>query len=195
MIDPVWVEKLSALVQRDMTLRQVLLERGVLNDGYHPDMEKVHIENARRLQKLIDKMGFPVLSNAGEQGVRLAWLIIQHAIALPDFMREGLTQMRLAAGQSDWPLDLLAYTEDQVAFFEGRLQIYGTHKDWQDLELKPTPILEPQKVDIRRRSMGLPPLKEALWGQSEERPPKDIEKLKKEYADWVVRVGWQLKAP
>src|SRR4051812_9771350 len=117
-----WISKLSPLVERDHFIREGLLSRGVLSDAYHKEMEKVHIENAKKLKVLVEKNGFPVLSSAGEKGVRLAWMIIMHAISLPDFMRECLTQIRLAAAAQDFPLDLLAYLEDRVLTFEGKGQ-------------------------------------------------------------------------
>jgi hypothetical protein len=184
-----WEEKLSPLVDRDSFTRDALLRRGILSDAYHPEMEKVHLENARKLKALIDKNGFPVLSTAGEKGVRLSWLIIHHAISLPDFVRECLLEMRMAAANHDYPLDLLAYTEDRVAYFEGRGQLYGTNRDWDEGELKPTPIEDPAKLSVRRKSMGLPPQIPTLI--SEERPPKDPEKKGREFQEWLKKVGWR----
>lgn len=189
MIDPTWAIKLKPLVEKDLNLRNVLSERGILNDAYHPEMEKVHIANAKILMKLIDKMSFPVLSNAGSEGVRSSWLIIHHSISFPHFMKDGLIQMRLAAAEKDYPLDLLAYTEDRVAYFEGRPQLYGTSFDWIDGELKPTPIEDPEKLEVRRRSLGLPPFKSVREGEG--RPPKDPELKAKEFLEWLKRVGWR----
>ncbi len=185
----IWVEKLSPLVERDHFTREALLKRGILADTYHPEMEKVHLENARKLKALIDKEGFPTLSTAGEKGVRLSWLIIQHAISLPDFMKEYLLEMRMAAANKDYPLELLACTEDRVAFFEGRGQLYGTSLDWQDGELKPTPIEDPTKLSVRRKAMGLPPQIPSLI--TEERPPQDPVKKQREFMEWLKRVGWR----
>lgn len=191
MIDHSWEEKLNFLVQQDHQMRNLLIEKGVLSDTYHPEMEKVHLANAKKLKALIVKNGFPVLSNAGETGVRLSWLIIQHSISWPDFMKECLIEIRLAAGQNDYPLELLAYTEDRVAYFEGRPQLYGTNADWIDGELKTTPIEDPSKVNLRRKGMGLPALAEVLNVSSLERPPKDPGKKAKEFDDWLVKVGWR----
>ncbi len=74
-----WKDKLAPLVERDMFIREGLLQRGVLHDGYHKEMEKVHIENARKLKALIDAHGFPVLSSAGESAVKLAWSTAQRS--------------------------------------------------------------------------------------------------------------------
>lgn len=190
MIDPTWEEKLAPLVERDHFIREALLKRRILSDTYHPEMEKVHIENAQKLQKLIDILSFPTISNAGEKGVRLSWLIIQHAISLPDFMRECLTQIRLAAGQNDYPLELLACLEDRVAIFEGRPQIYGTNRDWIHGDLLPTPIEDPDQVNVRRKGLGLPPL-DPTPAVTEELPPKEPGKKAQEYQDWLKRVGWR----
>jgi hypothetical protein len=189
-IDSSWQEKLAPLVERDLFIREALLKRRVLSDTYHPELEKVHTENARKLQKLIDKKSFPTLSNAGEKGVGQSWLIILHAISLPDFMRECLTEIRLAAAANDYPLDLLASLEDRIAVLEGRPQIYGTHRDWIKGELIPTPIEDPDLVNARRQGLGLPPMDPSPL-ITDDLPPKDPEKKAREYEEWLKRVGWR----
>jgi hypothetical protein len=191
MFDLTWEEKLAFLVQQDHQMTEILQERGVLSDTYHPELEKVHLNNARRLSEMIDKMGFPVLSNAGEKGVRLSWLIIQHAISWPSFMKDCLLQMRLASSQNDYILELLAYTEDRVAFFEGRSQLYGTNFDWIDDELKRTPVEDAEKLNVRRKSLGLPPVLDDVYPGQQERPPKDPVKKSLEFKAWLVRTGWK----
>lgn len=190
MVDPLWEEKLAPLVDRDHFTRDALLRRKILSDTYHPELEKVHLENARKLKALIGKHSFPTLSNAGEKGVRLSWLIIQHAISLPDFMRECLTEIRLAAAAKDYPLELLASLEDRVSLFERGVQIYGTNRDWQNGELVPTPIEDPDFVDLRRRGLGLPPLDLSPL-VTEDLPPKDPVKKEQEYREWLKKVGWR----
>lgn len=186
-----WISKLAPLVERDQSIREVLIRRGVLEDAYHPEMEKVHKENAVKLQKMIEKLGFPVLSNAGEEGVRLSWMIIHNAISIPDLMREWLLQMRLAAASDDYPKELLAYTDDRIAFFEGRGQLYGTSFDWMDGELRPTLIEDPDHVDERRLALGLPPLAETLFKIVHSPPPKDPIKKAAEFQIWLTKVGWR----
>lgn len=187
-----WISKLSPMVERDLFIREGLLARGILSDTYHKEMEKVHLENAAKLKALIEKNGFPVLSNAGEKGVRLSWMIIMHAISLPDFIRECLTQIRLAAASQDYTLELLAYMEDRVLFFEGKPQLYGTNYDWQDGELKPTPIQDISSLPYRRRSMGLPPMPSEVSRVTDERPPRDPVKKALEFELWLKRVGWRV---
>lgn len=58
-----------------------------------------------------------------------------------------------------------AYLTDRVAMNEGRPQIYGTQiSDVKDGEGVPWPIADPQQLDARRASVGLPPFAEcAQW--------------------------------
>lgn len=191
MIDPSWVDKLRPLVDRDLTLRNVFIEKGTLNDAYHHELEKVHTENAQKLKALIQKLGFPVTSNAGDEGVRLSWFIINHAISIPEFMRECLLQIRLAAADHDYPLDLMAYLEDRVSYLEGRPQLYGTHMEWFDGELKLTPIDDPQHLNSRRKSLGLPPVSHDLSSSGMGKPPKDPVKRASEFQKWLLKVGWR----
>ncbi|MFL5784383.1 MAG: DUF6624 domain-containing protein, partial [Bacteriovoracaceae bacterium] len=92
----------------------------------------------------------------------------------------------------DFPLDLLAYLEDRVLTFEGKGQLYGTNYDWQDGELKPTPIQDIFSLPYRRRSMGLPPMPSEVSRVTEERPPKDPAKKAHEFEEWLKKVGWRV---
>lgn len=191
-IDSYWTDKLPPLVERDHFIREALMTKGVLEDAYHPELEKVHLQNAAKLREMIKEHGFPVLSNAGEEGVQLSWLIIQHAISLPDFVQECLIQIRLAVAQDDYPKDLLAYTEDRVAYFEGRPQLFGTNFDWSEGELRPTPIEDPKFLDERRKAYGLPPIAETLFKISQSAPPKDPIKKALDFEKWLKKVGWRV---
>jgi hypothetical protein len=187
-----WESKLSHLVERDHFIREGLLKRGILGDTYHKEMEKVHIQNAHKLHALIMKNGFPVLSNAGEKGTHLSWIIIIHAISLPDFMKDCLTQIRLAAASQDYPLDLLATIEDRVLYYEGKGQLYGTQYDWFEGELRPVPIQDMPSLPYRRRSMGLPPMPVEVALVTDERPPSDPVKKAREFELWLKKVGWRV---
>lgn len=188
----IWIDKLSSLVERDHFIREALVKKGVLSDTYHPEMEKCHLENARKLKSLISFHGFPVLSNAGEKGVKLSWLIIQHAISWPDFMKECLVEIRLAAAAHDYPLELLACLEDRILVFEGRPQLYGTNWDWKEGEIKPTEIERPEELNLRRKSMGMAPMDLDQTIVGHDRPPKDPQKKAQEYQEWLKRVGWRV---
>jgi hypothetical protein len=190
-VDPSWVHLLRPLVERDQFIRDALERRGILEDRYHPELEKVHRENAEKLKAMIERMGFPVLSNAGEEGVRLSWFIIHHAFSYPDFMREGLLQMRLAAANEDYPREHLASTEDRVLYLEGKSQIYGTNYDWSSGEYQLTEVEDPQFLDHRRKAMDLAPIGESLLKIWHFRPPRDELQRGKEFHEWLRSKGWR----
>lgn len=183
MVDPLWVEKLTFLTDREHQVREVLREKGILNDTYWPLLEKVHLENAHKLSRMIDEMGFPVLSNAGEKGVHLSWFIVYQSIPCPDFMRESLTQMQLAAAQDDYPLELLPYLQDRISSLEGGHQLYGTQLDCE--------IEDRKNLDLRRKAMGLVPISESLLLPEFSTPARDPEKKQREFEAFLVRVGWR----
>ena len=86
--------ELEALAQQDAALRSELLARGELFGGYHPEMEALHTANGRRLEALIDKFGWPDAVRDGEAAQRNAWLIVQHAISLPELQRKVLALLK-----------------------------------------------------------------------------------------------------
>jgi hypothetical protein len=192
MIDPFWTEKLKPLIERDQFIQEALGRKGILEDSYQPELEKIQKENAKKLEKFIMDKGFPVLSNAGEEGVQLSWYIIHNAISYPDFMRECLTQIRLAVAADDFPKDLLAYLEDKVAYCENRKQLFGTHFVWSECGLIPSPIEDIDYLDKRRASFNLPPMADALFKIVHALPPKNPTKTIADFENWLIKIGWRL---
>ena len=73
----------------DLALRNDLIQKGQLGQGYHEEMEKIHQYNAEVLKDIIDHIGYPDIDKVGNEASEAAWLVIQHAIGLPDFMKMG----------------------------------------------------------------------------------------------------------
>jgi hypothetical protein len=189
-------QTLLALQQRDLAVRSELEAEGVLFEGYHPRMEAVHRENAERLRGLIAEVGWPNEELAGSDGAEAAWLIAQHAIGEPDFMREcrSLVEQQAAAGRV--PRWQFAYLDDRVRVSEGKPQHFGTQ-----IELTPDgPVLcEVEDIEVTerlRRGLGLAPTGERLRGMvAESRPTREEYAARKEHeAAWRRRVGWAICA-
>jgi hypothetical protein len=184
------------MAQRDLQTRERLAADLSLFDGYHPEMQAVHEENASALERIIDEQGWPTPAVAGEDGAEAAWLIAQHAIGLPGFQRKCLRFLREAAGSGAVPAWQPAMLLDRVSVFEGKLQIYGTSFDWDEHgAMSPRPIADPEGVDERRAAVGLPPLAEATAlqrRQSAGQPkPADHSARKREIEEWAKSVGWR----
>jgi hypothetical protein len=196
-----WASHLAELLARagrDLEVRSELLERGVLGDRYHPEMESVHVLNADWLEVVVAQAGLPTVSEIGEAGFDALWMIVQHAISRPKFQRRMLAVFKNAEARGEIDPTRVAHLEDRVLVFEGKPQTFGTQSDWDEGgELSPFPIADPEKVDDRRRAVGLPSLRESLEAlrfraHSEgERAPVDRDRKKAEFEAWLVRVGWR----
>lgn len=189
--------ELERLRRRDEETRTRLMESGELFDGYSPEMEAVHLDNAAALEGLLEEHGWPTLSEVGEEGVEAAWLVAQHAISRPDLQRRCLALLIEAAAEGEVPAWQAAYLADRIRVNERRPQIYGTQLDWNDRgELVPQPIEAPAEVDKRRAEVGLVPLAEAVemarQRASDEghQPPGDQVASRARREEWARRVGW-----
>ena len=195
------LEKISQTIlrlkEKDDKLRAKLIENETLSNGYNREMKAIHNSNAKRLNRIIDVIGFPTSEKIGEEASNAAWLIIQHSIGQPDFMKKwaALMEIEVKNGQAD--KINFAYLTDRVAVFEGNPQRYGTQFDWDENgEMSPAKIDEYDKVNERRKAIGLNSLEEQIKVMRErvktenQRPPKDYEERKREYDEWRKSVGW-----
>ena len=189
------VERLLALRDRDAETRERLLKEGRLFEGYCPEMEQVHLENSAELERIIAEYGYPSISKVGKEAADAAWLVIQHAISRPEFMRRMLKVLQaLPEGEID-PRNL-ARLEDRIRMYEGLPQRYGTQFDWDDEgKLSPVPHDPVAEVDRRRRELGMESLAEATehFRKTQEFTPDPafLERHRQGYREWLFRTGWR----
>ena len=181
--------------KRDLKLRKRLLESGKLTDGYSHLMEKSHMDNAKFLERIISIIGYPTIQKVGEKANEAAWLVIQHAISRPEFMKKCARLLEKEASENIKYKVQLAYLTDRINMYEGTFQRYGTIFDWDENGImNPIPYDDIQKVNERRGLLGLNTLEEQteiMRKQSiAEKIPKDFAAKKKEYEEWRKRVGW-----
>jgi len=93
--------ELLAMKTEDLRVRDQLARDGSLFEGYHPGMEEVHRRNAARLREIIAKRGWPGQSLVGPQATEAAWMIVQHDIAEPQFLRDMLEIFRKEAARGE----------------------------------------------------------------------------------------------
>jgi len=185
------------MVREDDRVRAELVASGDLFQGYNSRMADVHQRNAQRLDAIIDQHGWPGNSLVGEEAANAAWLILQHAIGSPALQRKCLPILKENAELGEIEPFQAAYLEDRICVFEGRLQRYGTHFDWDENgELSPQPLQDAERVDEYRRSVGLGSLSERTKQMrrqarlERQSPPSDFEKHRVEAKSWAKSVGW-----
>lgn len=151
---PAVAQKIIALKNADVSMRNQLISEKKLNSGYHIDMQHIHRTNAVLLEEIISEIGFPTEELVGKEAADAAWLVIQHSICSPNFMRFCASIMRKAVNEQQADSKQLAYLEDRIAVLEGKTQRYGTQFDWNENgELSPNLYDDLALVNKRRQEL------------------------------------------
>jgi len=192
-------QQIIELKNQDLALRDQLIQAKQLSDGYNEEMAKLHNHNAQQLDKIIDTIGYPTIDKVGQAGSEAAWLIIQHSIGQPAFMKKCAKLLADAVAENKANPISLAYLTDRIAVFEGKPQLYGTQFDWNEKgEMSPQAFDDLDKVNERRQDMGLNSLEaqtQIMRAQAKvenQTPPVDFDKRKKAERAWKRSVGWIL---
>ncbi|PQJ33023.1 hypothetical protein BST92_14310 [Nonlabens arenilitoris] len=190
---PEIAHKVIQLKDADLALRDELIQKGQLSNGYDTAMEQLHIKNADQLDEIINLIGYPTIEKVGQEASEAAWLIIQHAISKPDFIKKCV-QLLQHTDHNDTVKLNIDYLTDRIAVFEEKQQLYGTQFDWDENgELSPQAFDDLNKVNERRKALGLHALEEQTQiirqraKEENQSPPTDLEKRKKEIRAWKKR--------
>jgi hypothetical protein len=190
-------KEIIELQNADLELREKLVQNGQLFAGYNKEMEAMHNRHAEILDNIIEKHGFPTIEKVGREASDAAWLVIQHSISKPEFMKKCAFLLEKAVAENQADAKHLAYLTDRIAVFEGRAQLYGTQFDWDaDGGMNPKPFDDLEKVNKRRKSVGLNSLQEQTEIirkqvlRENQKPPADIKERTKQADEWRKKVGW-----
>jgi len=190
-------EKIVDLKNADLALRDKLAQNGRLSEGYIEEMKDLHNKNAKTLNDIIDTIGYPTIDKVGTEANESTWLIIQHSIGQPEFMKKCAKLLEFAVNENKADPKDLAYLTDRIAVFEDKPQLYGTQFDWDaNRTLSPNKIDNINKVNERRKSISLNTLEEQTEimrkriKDEKQTPPADFEKRKQEIEEWKKNVGW-----
>lgn len=189
--------KIIELEAADLALREKLIREQRLGEGYHEEMKALHDQHAELLDHIIDEIGYPTVEKVGEAASAAAWLVIQHAIGKPEFMRKCRKLLENAVSRQKTDPLHLAYLDDRIAVNEGRPQRYGTQFDWDENgKLSPNPFDDLAKVNSRRKALSLNTISEqtdiirSRAEQEHQTPPENPEKRQREIEQWRRQTGW-----
>lgn len=190
-------DKIIELRNADLALREKILKNGQLFQGYNEEMKELHNKNAHVLNDIIDSIGYPTIDKVGKEANEAAWMIIQHSIGQPAFMKECKKLLEIAVSKNLQDTINLAYLTDRIAVLQGKPQLYGTQFDWdKNGNLVPNHFDDLDKVNKRRKSIGLNSLEEQTKVMQDrvkdegQTPPLDFEKRQQELEAWKKQVGW-----
>lgn len=200
MLYPDIAQELTERRRHDLDVRQRLVTEGKLFRGYNPEMEEVHLGNARRLQEIIVQIGWPAQEQVGEEASQAAWLIVQHAISLPSFMIGALALMKEQEKERTIDPVNLAFLSDRIAMYTNRPQSYGTQfvDDEQGRLVSYQLDDSTEQVNQRREKLGLNTVEERLVEliaqmkvEQEKQPTANERQFEQEkYDTWRRKVGW-----
>jgi hypothetical protein len=191
------VTELIAMEAADRRLRAELASDGSLFDGYHPRMREVHERSADRLAQIIAQIGWPSPSTVGEDAARSAFLIVQHAISRPAFMRSCLPLIERTAQIGEVPQIEVAMLTDRILILSGKPQLYGTQFDWDESgQMSPQPIENIERAEQLRKAAGMETLEEntiRIRGRigASEKPPANWKERQQKTREFAHSVGWR----
>ena len=180
------VAMLDTIYQEDQRYRRQI---GDIEEKYgrNSDEMKAHWKlihtkdsiNLIKVCKILDERGWLGPEVIGGQGNSTLFLVIQHSDLktqekyLP-MMREAVKNKKASGGS-------LALLEDRVALGQGKRQIYGSQigREKESGEYFVLPLEDPEKVDERRKEVGLGPIADYIkhWDMT-----WDVEKHKERTA-------------
>jgi hypothetical protein len=151
------LEDLKVRVESDQAARRKLVADPKSKE-LGRSVDAIDSANLAFLRKLIAEEGFPTAAQVGNQGVHLAWILLQHADDDPKLQRELLPVLEQRFSAGELPANDLARFTDRVLVASGKPQRYGTQFDWfaGDFTLpEPSRLAE---IDSERSHLGLMPL-------------------------------------
>lgn len=191
-------QTLLDMVDETRRKRAELAADGSLFLGYNAELRALHNAQAKTLAGIVDQQGWPNVDKVGADGAAAAWMVVQQAIGLPNFMRACLEILESEAAAGRVPRWQPALLTDRIRWLEGREQVYGTQFDWDENgELNPLPIEDAANVDARRAAAELVPLADGIRQrrseaeQAGETAPANWEARRKEFEDWAKAIGWR----
>lgn len=112
------------------------------------------------ITEIIDKYGWLSRNEVGEKGNLALWAVIQHSDSDIKTQEKYFTVMQKAVKEGKARRQDLAYLEDRILVNQGKKQLYGTqfNLDKETKEIKPKDVEDPENLNKRRESVGLPPL-------------------------------------
>ena len=189
--------RLIEMKEADDRAQAVIDQSGLAEGEYHPELEALHLANARELESIIEAHGWPGRHLVGEDAAAAAFQIVLHAISYPPFQLWCLELLETAVQLNRALPKQFAILFDRIRFNQRLPQRYGTILDWDENgTLRPWKLESPDGIDELRASVGLEPLgiyAARMRFNAEidgERSPSDCKAYLERIQAWAHDVGW-----
>lgn len=151
------LNELKRRVDSDQAARKKLVAHPKSKE-FGRSVDAIDSANLAWLRKLIAEKGFPTAARVGNQGVHLAWILLQHADEDPKLQSELLPVLQQRFAARELPANDLARFTDRVLVASGKPQRYGTQFDWFAGDFKLPEANRLAEIDAERNRLSLMPL-------------------------------------
>ena len=152
------MRKESNTLVSDARSKNVEVDKAVLA-GLRKKIAEQDRVNQRRVAEIVDKHGWPKLSQVGSLAATTVFLVVQHADL--EYQLRYLDRVREAASAGEASTANFALLEDRVLLRQGKSQRYGSQVETRGgVSIMPTD--DEANLDARRASAGLAPICEYL---------------------------------
>jgi lipopolysaccharide biosynthesis regulator YciM len=124
--------------------------------------DSVDRRNLEVVSKIIDSLGWLSKEEVGERANAAIFLVIQHSNLFT--MEKYLPVMRKAVAENKASKQALALLIDRVEMLNYRKQIYGSQLINKEGKYILYDVIEPSKINERRKEMGLENIEDYLKG-------------------------------
>lgn len=161
---PAIKQQIDSLIAMDKKAGQKLMAaKPGTRDSLNKEFRKITNANTLVLKQIFKKYGFPNYDMVGKPASDNFFLGVQHSDTDLKFQRAVLKKMKLAVQQKKADPGKFAFLTDRVNANSGKAQIYGTQVDYTaDGSPFPKKLIDPEKVNERRKAVGLEPIEEYL---------------------------------
>lgn len=125
------------------------------------DRHADHVD-AKVLRRILAEHDWPGHRLVGLDAARAAWSLALHADNDPELQRAATTLLKRAVQDGDAPATHWAHLHDRTLANSGRPQEYGTQQVLNTTGVHLCPVRDPDSLDERRASVGLPPIADTL---------------------------------
>lgn len=121
------------------------------------EIVEVNHENLEIVVSLLENCGMPSMNEVSNQQLGAVWLVLQHSI-YPEYTKKYFPDIEKAVNNGDLKKEQYALMKDKILMNEGKPQIYGS----QIKSGKLYKLIEPEKVNSRRKEMDMEPIEDYL---------------------------------
>jgi hypothetical protein len=149
-----FASELIEMATEDQSMRKLaIIDQSKWND-------LLNRKHSKRLEEIIEQIGWPTIGHVGKRASNCAWLLIQHADENIQFQKYCLKLMQAKPDGQVYQLNI-AFLEDRIRTSEKQPQLYGTQltidRENDKLLLKEFEG-SIHELNIRRLKIGMEPL-------------------------------------